>query len=93
MAIELTSRVVRLEGVMSSPVDNDIVILNMARNNYVNLDAIGRRIWELIEKPVGVDELCGKLEKEFAASKEQIAADVLPFLAELEKDGLVRVVD
>jgi hypothetical protein len=93
MAIELTSNIVRLEDVMSSRIDDEIVILNMVRNNYVNLDAVGRRIWELIEKPVHVDELCGQLEREFSATKEQIAADVLPFLAELAKDGLVRVID
>ncbi|HQQ61549.1 MAG TPA: PqqD family protein [Kiritimatiellia bacterium] len=93
MAIALNSKIVRLEGVMFSQIDDDLVILNMARNNYVNLDATGRRIWELLEKPVHVDELCGQLVREFAATKEQITADVLPFLAELEKDGLVRVVD
>lgn len=93
MAMGLNSKIVRLQGVMSSRVDDDIVILNMARNKYVNLDSIGRRIWELIEKPVQVNELCGQLELEFSATQEEIAADVITFLAELEKDGLVRVVD
>jgi len=89
--IELNSIVVRAEGMMTAPVDQDIVILNMAKNNYVSLDNIGRRIWELIESPVIVSELCSKLGEEFTGSEEQIAADVLLFLNELQKDGLVRV--
>jgi hypothetical protein len=93
MALRLTSQVVRTEGMMAAPVDQDIVILNMAGNNYISLDAIGRRIWELLETSIRVDELCRHLEREFAATEEQIAADVLPFLQELEKDGLVRVID
>lgn len=93
MAIEATSRVVRTEGMMTAPVDNEIVILNMKGNNYISLDAIGRRIWELLETPVAVADLCQQLMTEFEATEEQIAADVLPFLTELEREGLVRVAD
>ena len=93
MAIEATTTVVRTEGIMTAPVDQEIVLLNMAGNNYVSLDAIGRRIWELLETPVGVDELCQKLGVEFEGTQEQISADVLSFLAELEREGLVRVAD
>jgi hypothetical protein len=92
MSIGMVTTVVRTEGMMTTPVDNEIVILNLKGNNYISLNAIGRRIWELTEAPVTVTDLCNKLEREFAATPEQIAADVLPFLAELEKEGLVRVV-
>lgn len=91
MAFDTTTRVVRIEGAMSAPVDNEIVILNMKGNNYISLDPIGRRIWELIEAPVVVDQLCGLLGQEFAGTREQIVADVIPFLEELEREGLVRV--
>lgn len=93
MAIESTTRVVRTEGIMTAPVDQEIVLLNMKGNNYISLDAIGRRIWELLENPVVADELCRQLGTEFEATPEQISADVLPFLTELEGEGLVRVAD
>lgn len=91
MALELTSTVIRTSEVMTAPVDEEIVILNMVGNNYISLDAIGRRIWELLETAFTVQQLCRKLSLEFDATEEQIAADLLPFLTELEKDGLVRV--
>jgi hypothetical protein len=93
VAIIITNRVVRTEGMMTAPVDNEIVILNMKGNNYISLDATGRRIWELLEKPVGIAELCYQLMTEFEATEEQITGDVLPFLQELEREGLVRTVD
>jgi len=93
MAIETTTRVVRTEGIMTAPVDQEIVLLNMKGNNYISLDAIGRRIWELLESPVVVDDLCRQLGTEFEGPQEQICADVIPFLAELEQEGLVRVAD
>jgi hypothetical protein len=93
MAIEATTRVVRTEGIMTAPVDQEIVLLNMKGNNYISLDAIGRRIWELLENPAMVNDLCKQLGEEFEGTQEQISADVLSFLEELEREGLVRVAD
>ena len=92
MEIDLSTTIVRTEGLMTAPVDNDIVILNMKGNNYLSLDSIGRRIWELIAAPVTVTDLCRQLATEFQGGEDQIAADVLSFLARLEAEGLVRVI-
>jgi hypothetical protein len=93
MPIELTTCIVRTKGLTSELVDEDLVILNLASDNYIGLDEIGRRIWELIETPRRVDELCQQLSQEFNATPEQIAVDVLPFLAELESEKLAHVMD
>ena len=82
----------RTDNMTTAPVDEEIVILNLAKDNYVGLDVIGRRIWELLETPLSVEKLCERLSSEYAATKEQIVEDVLPFLDELESEGLVRVV-
>ncbi len=92
MSVELSTRVVRFSELMSAPVDKEIVILSLASNHYVGLDEIGRRVWELLEQPRRVDELCRQLTREFDATEEQIAGDVLPFLGQLENEGLVHVV-
>ena len=89
----VTSKVVRTTGIMTAPVDQEIVLLNMAKNNYVSLDEVGRRIWELIEAPVVVTELCTQLAQEFEGTEQQITADVIQFLTQLEGDGLVCVAD
>jgi len=92
MPIELSSQIVRTENLMSSPVDNEIVILNMAKNNYIGLDEIGLRVWELFEEPCRVDEMCDRLSREFEATPGQIAVDLIPFLEELKDEGLIRIV-
>lgn len=91
MAIEPETYVARVEGLMTAPVDEELVILNLAGNNYVSLDSIGRRIWELLDSPIRVDELCRRVEKEYSGEQARIAADLLAFLTQLERDGLVRV--
>lgn len=87
------SLVARRDHLTSAPVDRDIVFLNPATDSYVALDEIGRRIWELLESPREVAGLIGELSDEFDGSRESIAADVLLFLGELEREGMVSVVD
>jgi Coenzyme PQQ synthesis protein D (PqqD) len=92
MTVELRTVVVRTPGLLTAPVDDEIVILNPDRDNYVGLDAVGRAVWDLIEQPREVAELCRKLSQDFDGTPEQIAADVLPFLAEMAEEGIARVI-
>ena len=92
MPIRMESCLLRNEGLLSAPADDELVILNLPADNYLALDDIGRRIWELLETPTRVDDLCRQLSQEYAAASDQIAADVLPFLAELEKENMIHVV-
>jgi hypothetical protein len=92
MIVELSTVVERTAGLLTATVDDEIVILNPARDNYVGLDATGRAVWDLIERPCEVAEICRRLGEEFDAVPGQIAADVLPFLAELAEEGLARVI-
>ncbi|MBF0545104.1 MAG: PqqD family protein [Candidatus Riflebacteria bacterium] len=91
MTFEMATRIQRVADLRTTPVDNEIVIMNMAKNNYVALDDIGRRIWELLENPCRIDEMCHQLSREFEVTPEQAAADVFPFLEELKSEGLIRI--
>ncbi|MFN8467424.1 MAG: PqqD family protein [Caldilineaceae bacterium] len=91
--MNLNTTIARANELMSSPVDDELVLLNLARNNYIGLDSIGRRIWELLATPQRIGDLCSRLGQEFAGEPEQIEADVLAFVDELVGEGLVRVMD
>ncbi|MCX6556472.1 MAG: PqqD family protein [Candidatus Aminicenantes bacterium] len=93
MPIELTSLIIRTENLVSSTIDTDLVILNLPCDHYIAFDAIGRRIWELIESPRRVEELCQQLHGEFNGAAEQITTDVVYFLNELENEKMLRIVD
>ena len=93
MPIELNTQVVRKEGLLTAPADKDLVIVSLESNQYIALDEIGRRIWELLETPRQVDELSVQLTREFSGSGDQITADVLEFLDELNKFGLIQTQD
>jgi len=91
MALTFKSVVKRVGGLMSTPVAGDIVILNQDRDNYVALDEIGRRVWELIAEPRNVSDVCLKMAEEFDAPVATIRPDVIAFLDELAAEGLLHV--
>jgi hypothetical protein len=91
MPLTFDSIVVRTGGLMSTPLDRDVVILNPARDNYVGLDEVGRRVWDLLAVPNDVRDLCLQVTREFHGDPRQIAADTLAFLNELAAEGLVHV--
>jgi hypothetical protein len=93
MTIELRTLITRSPGLLSALVDDEIVILNPDRDNYVGLDAVGRAVWDVIEQPCQVAELCRRLSLDFDATPEQVAADVLPFIAEIVGEGIARVAE
>lgn len=87
------SVVVRVKDAKSAPVDDDLVIMNIAKGHYLGLDNIGRRIWTVIEQPCRVVDLCRQMTDEFSGEPEIIAQDVLAFLDEMVSEGLVSVAD
>ncbi|MBF0547629.1 MAG: PqqD family protein [Candidatus Riflebacteria bacterium] len=89
MELSLKSRVKQAPDIMSAKMDNELVMVNMSRSNYVGMDEIGRIIWELSVEPVTVWDICKHLSEEFDASPEKIADDVLPFIGSLLKEGLL----
>lgn len=93
MPLELTTFITRTENLLTTPADNDLVILNLASDHYVGLDPVGRRIWELLETPQRVNDLCQQLGQEFNGPAECIRDDVLKFLNQLEHEGLIHAGD
>ena len=91
--IEADAIVTRTEGLMSTPVDDEIVFLNPGTDSYVALDRIGRRIWELLASPQRVADLADALAAEFDADVSIVGPDVAAFLDELKREGMVHAVN
>ncbi|MFZ0429054.1 MAG: lasso peptide biosynthesis PqqD family chaperone [Acidobacteriota bacterium] len=89
MSILAQTMIVRSEQLLTADMDDDLVIMSLKNNNYYSLDAIGKRIWQLIEQPVRVVDLCRQLTAEFEVEPVQCLEDVLQFLQALEDEGLV----
>jgi hypothetical protein len=69
----------------------EVMILNLEDGVYYGLDAVGSRIWELLQKPRSVAEICEVLVEEFEVEKQRCEQDLLGFLRELHDARLIEV--
>jgi hypothetical protein len=89
--LALDTVVVRRTEPLTAPVDDDLVMLDPRGSRYFGLDAVGHRIWDLLEHPRSVAALCSELQEQFDVDAETCRADVLAFLAELESAELLEI--
>lgn len=91
MSLTSAAVVKRSAGLMSASIDDEIVILNPSRDNYIGLDEIGRRVWELLSEPILLGDLSHQVVREYHGNPQQISADLMAFLQELHSEGLLQV--
>lgn len=76
--------------VIHAPVGaDDLVMLSVERGRYYSVNAVGRRLWELLEQPKRISELCAAICAEFDVDMLTCQADVEKFLADMMESGLV----
>ncbi len=86
------STVVRQEELVTADMDEELVMMSLRNNNYYSLDAIGKAIWTRLQEPLVVSDLCQGLLTEFEVEPDRCLEDVLEFLNDLERAGLIHVV-
>lgn len=90
--ITLGARVVAARDQVSANVSGESVILGMQTGVYYGLDAVGTRIWELIQQPAILSDVADQIEREFNVSRSAAATDLLAFAKDLSSHGLIESV-
>ena len=70
-------------------IDGEIVIMRLDNGEFFALSGTAAATWRLIDGQRGQAALIAALADEFPADREQIAADVEAFVAQLESIGLL----
>ena len=79
--------------VFASEIDDEVVMMNIQSGKYFGMDAVGSRIWQLIEEKIRVKDIIAQLLEEYDVTEEQCRSDVLEFLNELYEQNLVQVTE
>ena len=79
----------RRSGLMTADMNGSAVMMDIMTGKYYNLGEVGGRIWEILEEPMTVTALVGKLTDEYDISANQCRADIEPFLSTLLERGLL----
>ena len=91
--IGMTTLVVRQDDVFFADIDDEVVMMSQDLDSYCGINEIGSRIWQLIESPVTVSDLCQILREEFEVEREVCELEVTRFLGQLVSEGLAKTVD
>jgi hypothetical protein len=58
-----------------------------------SLNAPAARIWELIQRPISIGDLCASLSREFVVEQNTCIQDVCDLLVVMREAGLVSLTD
>jgi len=90
--LTLEDRVCANADILSTTVDDETMVLDIARGVYLNLNVMASDILRRLERETSLGALCGELAGEFDASPAQLKQEVLGFAAQLRDAGLIRVI-
>ncbi|MDF1617765.1 lasso peptide biosynthesis PqqD family chaperone [Petrocella sp. FN5] len=88
----LEDTIVRREDISTTIIDGELGMMSEEKGKYYTLDFIGTRVWELIEKPIKVDDLIIALMKEYEVDRATCEVDLLELLDKLLKEELIKLV-
>lgn len=89
--LSINSTVVVADSVVSCDLDTEAAILNLKDEVYYGLDPIGAKIWNLIQKPIILNEIVENIWDEYDVDKEQCKNDIFDLVEELLDNGLVKI--
>jgi hypothetical protein len=75
--------------VAARTVDESAVIVLADSGEVTVLNAVGTRVWELVDGSRSVGEIIQIVESEYEAAAEQVHADVVGFIESLAEAGAI----
>jgi hypothetical protein len=87
------STVVAAKDQVSCDLAGEAAILNLEAGVYYGLDAVGARVWHLLQEPRTVQDIRETLLMEYEVERDRCEPDLLALLQELVAAGLIEVRD
>ena len=89
MNFTTTQPITRTPSVLSSAIDDEIVMMSMEQGMYYNLNPMGSAIWAMLETPHTFNEIIEKLMDEYDVDKATCEAETTEFLESLAERNLI----
>jgi Coenzyme PQQ synthesis protein D (PqqD) len=77
------------DDILCAPVSTgELVMLSVSAGRYYGLNSVGARIWELLETPMTVAQICARLCEEYNVEAQECETEVLKFANEMVHNGI-----
>lgn len=90
--IELSTLVKKSSAQVSCVLHEEVAVLNLDRALYFGLQGVGAHIWNILEEPRSVSQICDDVVAHFDVAPEPCRADVSKFLDAMCEAGLVETI-
>ena len=75
--------------VICQVLDDESVLLDLASENYLGLDEVGTRIWQLIDDGETMRSVVATMLDEYDTNEDTLVGDLDKFLNDLQTQGLI----
>ena len=89
--ISLFSQVVAGSDQVAAQLDGEVVILGFQSGSYYGLDEVGASVWEMMQEPRIVSDICNAILEEYDVAREDCERDLLELLTDLASKQLIEV--
>jgi len=89
--LTLESVVTQSPDLVGSSIESQTALMSVQNGAYYGLDAVGSRIWALIEAPRCVAAICDSLMAEYQVERTQCEKQALNFLQKLADADLLKI--
>lgn len=79
----------RSDELLTAAVNDELLMMSVDHGKYFNLNAVGTRIWELLETPTTLDGLVAALTAEYDVGPDIARQEVERFINALRDRGLL----
>lgn len=86
-----TAFVKRSANQIACDMGGEVVILDLKSGNYYGLDAVGARVWTLIEEPTCLAEIRQVIMSEYDVDADTCERDILAFVSQMQTAGIVEI--
>ena len=73
-------------------IDQDVVALHVERGKCFGMEKVSADVWDMLEHPASIDELCGRLMGHYAVEVEQCRSEVTQLVDQMVEEGLVKAI-
>ena len=81
----------RVPGIMSAPVRDQLLMMQVETERYFLLSPVTARIWDLLESPCVVADLITRLVAEYEVAPELCRTEVIEVLRGLAQQHMIEV--
>lgn len=89
--ITAETRIQRNPDIAFSAIDGEVVMMGSDQNAYFGLNAVGSAIWNLLDAPRKVGDLCATLMEKFEVEESRCFGEVCEFLSSVSKHKIINV--